>query len=186
MWSSMRKRVEESGRLGKDRPAARMNRRRRAVGRADARQDHLDATSGNTGIAYDMIGPRARIGCGFACRRTSRAGAKADPARVRRRHRFTDPMQGSDGAILRAREMYAADQNVYFYADQYNNPDGAPHYDTTAPENHRADERTSDPFRRRAGTSGTFVGAGRRLREFNAAIRLISVQPDSPLHGLEA
>ena len=100
---------------------------------------------------------------------------------------FTDPMQGSDGAILRAREMFAADPDRYFYPDQYNNPGNwRSHYDTTGAGDHRADRRarsrTSSPASARAARSS---GAGRRLREFNPAIRLISVQPDSPLHGLE-
>jgi cysteine synthase B len=99
---------------------------------------------------------------------------------------FTDPMQGSDGAILRAREMYAADPNLYFYADQYSNQGNwRSHYDTTAPEIIEQTGGRLTHFVAGLGTSGTFVGAGRRLREFKPAIRLISIQPDSPLHGLE-
>jgi cysteine synthase B len=99
---------------------------------------------------------------------------------------YTDPMQGSDGAILKAREMYAAEPNLYFYADQYNNPGNwRAHYDTTAPEIIEQTGGRIMHFVAGLGTSGTFVGAGRRFREFNRSIRLISVQPDSPLHGLE-
>jgi cysteine synthase B len=99
---------------------------------------------------------------------------------------FTDPMQGSDGAILRVREMYAAEPDQYFYPDQYNNPGNwQSHYDTTAQEIIDQTEGRLTHFVAGLGTSGTFIGAGRRLREFNPSIRLISVQPDSPLHGLE-
>jgi cysteine synthase B len=82
--------------------------------------------------------------------------------------------------------MYAAEPNIYFYADQYNNPGNwRSHYDTTAPEIIEQTGGRITHFVAGLGTSGTFVGAGRRLREFNTSIRLISVQPDSPLHGLE-
>ena len=99
---------------------------------------------------------------------------------------FTDPMQGSDGAILRVKEMYAERPDLYFYPDQYNNPGNwRSHYETTAPEIIEQTGGRLTHFVAGLGTSGTFVGAGRRLREFNSSIRLISVQPDSPLHGLE-
>ena len=99
---------------------------------------------------------------------------------------FTDPMEGSDGAIIRAKKMFADDPDLYFYPDQYNNPGNwKSHYDTTAPEIIEQTGGRLTHFVAGLGTSGTFVGAGRRLREFNPAIRLISVQPDSPLHGLE-
>jgi len=99
---------------------------------------------------------------------------------------FTDPMEGSDGAILRAKKMFAENQDLYFYPDQYNNPGNwLSHYDTTAPEIIEQTGGRLTHFVAGLGTSGTFVGAGRRLREFNRSIRLISVQPDSPLHGLE-
>jgi cysteine synthase B len=95
-------------------------------------------------------------------------------------------MEGSDGAILRARAMYAERPDVYFYPDQYNNPGNwRAHYDTTAPEIIEQTGGRLTHFVAGLGTSGTFVGVGRRLRELNTAIRLISVQPDSPLHGLE-
>jgi cysteine synthase B len=95
-------------------------------------------------------------------------------------------MEGSDGAIVRARQMYADDPDTYFYPDQYNNPGNwQAHYDTTGPEIIEQTGGRITHFVAGLGTSGTFVGAGRRLREFNPATRLISVQPDSPLHGLE-
>jgi cysteine synthase B len=99
---------------------------------------------------------------------------------------YTDPMQGSDGAILKVREIYASDQDKYFYPDQYNNPaNWRAHYDTTAPEIIEQTGGRVTHFVAGLGTSGTFVGAGRKFREFNSSIKLISIQPDSPLHGLE-
>jgi cysteine synthase B len=99
---------------------------------------------------------------------------------------FTDPMQGSDGAILKARELFAAAPELYFYVDQYNNAGNwRAHYDTTAAEILEQTGGRITHFVAGLGTSGTFIGAGRRFREFNPSIQLISVQPDSPLHGLE-
>jgi cysteine synthase B len=95
-------------------------------------------------------------------------------------------MEGSDGAIIRAKAMYGAEPSLYFYPDQYNNPGNwLAHYDTTGPEIIEQTEGRLTHFVAGLGTSGTFVGVGRRLREFNPSIRLVSVQPDSPLHGLE-
>jgi cysteine synthase B len=95
-------------------------------------------------------------------------------------------MQGSDGAILKVKEMFAADPDRYFYPDQYNNPGNwRSHYDTTAPEIIEQTSGRLTHFVAGLGTSGTFVGTGRRLRAFNPKIRLISFQPDSPFHGLE-
>jgi len=95
-------------------------------------------------------------------------------------------MEGSDGAILTARRMYAETPDLYFYPDQYNNPGNwRAHYDTTAPEILEQTQGRITHFVAGLGTSGTFMGAGRRFREVKPAIRLTSVQPDSPLHGLE-
>jgi cysteine synthase B len=99
---------------------------------------------------------------------------------------FSDPMEGSDGAIIKAKAMFAESPDLYFYPDQYNNPGNwRAHYDTTGPELIEQTGGRLTHFVAGLGTSGTFVGAGRRLREHNPSIRLISVQPDSPLHGLE-
>jgi len=99
---------------------------------------------------------------------------------------YTDPMEGSDGAIVKARAMHQAEPDTYFYPDQYNNPGNwQAHYDTTGPEILEQTAGRVTHFVAGLGTSGTFVGVGRRLREFSPSIRLISVQPDSPLHGLE-
>jgi cysteine synthase B len=170
----------------KDRPAARMILDGERSGALTSGKIILDATSGNTGIAYAMIGA-AR---GYRVRLC--VPENVTPERKRILHAFgaeivfTDPMDGSDGAILRAKAMYAADPELYFYPDQYNNPGNwRSHYDTTGPEILEQTGGRLTHFVAGLGTSGTFVGVGRRLREFNPNIRLISVQPDSPLHGLE-
>ena len=170
----------------KDRPAARMIVDGERSGKLTRDKIILDATSGNTGIAYALIGA-AR---GYRVRLCVPANVTPERKRILRAYGadvvFTDPMEGSDGAIIQAKAMYAAEPDVYFYPDQYNNPGNwLAHYDTTGPEVIEQTEGRITHFIAGLGTSGTFVGAGRRLREFNPAIRLISVQPDSPLHGLE-
>jgi cysteine synthase B len=170
----------------KDRPAARMILDGERSGQLTRDKIILDATSGNTGIAYAMIGA-AR---GYQVRLC--VPENVTPERKRILHAygaeivFTDPMEGSDGAIIRAQAMYAESPELYFYPDQYNNAGNwRAHYDTTAPELIEQTEGRLTHFVAGLGTSGTFIGVGRRLREHNASIRLISVQPDSPLHGLE-
>ena len=99
---------------------------------------------------------------------------------------LTDPLEGTDGAIREARRLVAADPDRYFYPDQYSNDaNWRAHYDTTAPEIIEQTSGRLTHFVAGLGTSGTFIGTGRRLRQFNAAIKLISFQPDSPFHGLE-
>ena len=170
----------------KDRPAARMILDGEQSGALTRDKIILDATSGNTGIAYAMIGA-AR---GYRVRLCVPENVTPERKRILKAFGadivFTDPMQGSDGAIIRVKQMYAENPDLYFYPDQYNNPGNwRAHYDTTAPEIIEQTGGRLTHFVAGLGTSGTFVGAGRRLREYNASIRLISVQPDSPLHGLE-
>jgi cysteine synthase B len=170
----------------KDRPAARMIADGEASGALTRDKIILDATSGNTGIAYAMIGA-AR---GYRVRLCVPANVTPERKRILKAFGadivFTDPMQGSDGAILRVKALYAENPDLYFYPDQYNNPGNwRAHYDTTAPEIIEQTGGRITHFVAGLGTSGTFVGTGRRLREFNQRIRLISVEPDSPLHGLE-
>jgi len=170
----------------KDRPAARMIADGERSGALTREKILLDATSGNTGIAYAMIG----AACGYRVRLCVPENVTPERKRILKAFGaeivFTDPMEGSDGAIIRARKMFADDPELYFYPDQYNNPGNwRSHYDTTAPEIIEQTSGRLTHFVAGLGTSGTFVGAGRRLREFNPSIRLISVQPDSPLHGLE-
>ena len=170
----------------KDRPAARMIADGERSGALTRDKIILDATSGNTGIAYAMIGA-AR---GYRVRLCVPENVTPERKRILSAFGaeivFTNPMEGSDGAIIRARAMYAAEPHIYFYPDQYNNPGNwLAHHDTTAPEIIEQTEGRLTHFVAGLGTSGTFIGAGRRLREFKPSIRLISVQPDSPLHGLE-
>jgi S-sulfo-L-cysteine synthase (O-acetyl-L-serine-dependent) len=170
----------------KDRPALRMIEDGERSGALTRDKIILDATSGNTGIAYAMIGA-AR---GYRVKLCVPTNVTPERKRILKAFGaeivFTDPMQGSDGAILKARELNAAEPKVYFYVDQYNNSGNwRSHYDTTGPEIIEQTGGRITHFVAGLGTSGTFIGAGRRFREFNPSIRLISVQPDSPLHGLE-
>jgi cysteine synthase B len=170
----------------KDRPAARMIADGERLGTLTRDKIILDATSGNTGIAYAMIGA-AR---GYRVRLCVPENVTAERKQVLRAFGaeviFTDPMEGSDGAIIKARQMYAASPELYFYPDQYNNESNwRSHFDTTGPEIIEQAGGRLTHFVAGLGTSGTFVGVGRCLRAFRASIKLISVQPDSPLHALE-
>ena len=146
----------------------------------------LDATSGNTGIAYAMIGA-AR---GYAVTICLPANASVERKRILQvlgaEIIETDPMQSSDGAQLVAREMAAGDSAKYFYPDQYNNDaNWRAHYEGTGREIWEQTEGRVTHFVAGLGTCGTFTGVGRRLKEFNPAVRAISMEPDSPIHGLE-
>jgi cysteine synthase B len=170
----------------KDRPALRMIQEGIAAGRLTAGKTSLDATSGNTGIAYAMMG------AAMDYKVTLCVPEKVTPERKRILRAngaeliFTNPLEGSDGAIRTAQMMYSDSPDRYFYADQYNNDfNWRAHYDTTAPEIIRQTGGRLTHFVAGLGTSGTFVGTGRRLRDHNKHIVLASVQPDSPLHGLE-
>jgi S-sulfo-L-cysteine synthase (O-acetyl-L-serine-dependent) len=170
----------------KDRAAARMMADGECSGALTRDKILIDATSGNTGIAYAMIGAargyRVRLCVPENVTPERKRILKAFGAEVV----FTDPMEGSDGAIIKAKAMYAASPDLYFYPDQYSNPGNwRAHYDTTGPEILEQTRGRITHFVAGLGTSGTFMGAGRRLREEKAGIRLTSVQPDSPLHGLE-
>jgi cysteine synthase B len=146
----------------------------------------LDATSGNTGIAYAMIGAALGFGVTLCVPRNISPERRRILAAYGPELIFTDPLDGSDGAIREARRLYAADPNRYFYPDQYNNPlNWRAHYDTTAPEIWEQTAGRITHFVAGLGTGGTFVGTSRRLREFSSDITLISVQPEGPLHGLE-
>jgi cysteine synthase B len=146
----------------------------------------LDATSGNTGIAYAMIAAAH----GYKLKLC--VPENVTPERLRTLHAYgaevilTSAMEGSDGAIREARRLHAEDPGRYFYADQYNNDaNWRAHYDTTGPEILEQTDGRVTHFVAGLGTSGTFVGTGRRLREYRRDVQLISVQPDSPLHAIE-
>jgi cysteine synthase B len=146
----------------------------------------LDATSGNTGIAYAMIG--ASLGYGVTL--CVPENVTPERKRILRTYGaelvFTSPLEGSDGAIREARRRYAEHPEQYFYPDQYNNEfNWRAHYEATAPEIWEQTQGRITHFVAGLGTSGTFVGTARRLREFSNAIVTASVQPDSPFHGLE-
>jgi cysteine synthase B len=146
----------------------------------------LDATSGNTGIAYAMIGASR----GYRVKVCLPKNASAARKRILQRYGVeivvTDPMLSTDGAQLVAREMFAQDPEKYFYPDQYNNDaNWLAHYETTANEIWEQTEGRVTHFIAGLGTSGTFVGVVRRLRELNPSLQAIAVQPESPLHGLE-
>ena len=170
----------------KDRAAARMISDGERAGLLTKDKILLDATSGNTGIAYAMIGAAK----GYRVRICMPENVTPERKKVLRAFGaevvFTSPMEGSDGAITTVRAMYAENPDLYFYPDQYSNPSNwRAHYDTTGPEIIEQTDGRLTHFVAGLGTSGTFMGAGRRFREYNPSIRLISVQPDSPLHGLE-
>ena len=147
----------------------------------------LDSTSGNTGIAYAMLGAAYGIPV------TLCMPSNVSPERKRILQAYgaqivyTDPSEGSDGAILKAREMAAAEPNRYYYADQYSNDaNWRAHYENgTADEIWQQTEGRVTHFVAMLGTSGTFVGTARRLKELNPDIVCIALQPDSPLHGIE-
>jgi cysteine synthase B len=170
----------------KDRPALRMIQEGIAAGQLTPERTILDATSGNTGIAYAMMG----AALGYRVTLCMPENVTPERKRILRSYGaeivFTNPLEGSDGAIRAAQKMHQQDPDKYFYADQYNNPfNWRAHYDNTGPEIIRQIGTRLTHFVAGLGTSGTFVGVGRRLRDFNRQIVLASVQPDSPLHGLE-
>lgn len=170
----------------KDRAARRIIADAERSGRLRPGSIILDATSGNTGIALAMIAA-AR---GYRLRLCVPSNVTPERKRMLRVYGadvvFTDPLEGTDGAIREARSLYDAAPDLYFYADQYNNDaNWLAHFDTTGPEILAQTRGRVTHFVAGLGTSGTFVGTGRRLRQHNPDIRLISVQPASPLHGIE-
>lgn len=170
----------------KDRPALSMILNGERAGRLTSGKIILDATSGNTGIAYAWIGA-AR---GYKVKLALPQNASEERKRILKSYGadlvLTSPLEGSDGAIREARRLYAENPDLYFYPDQYNNPaNWQAHYETTALEIWEQTSGRVTHFIAGLGTSGTFVGASRRLKELNPEIKAISFQPDSPFHGLE-
>ncbi len=146
----------------------------------------LDSTSGNTGIAYAMLGA-AR---GHRVKLFMPENVSPERVAILRAYgveiEFTDALEGSDGAIEAVRELAAREPDKYFYANQYNNPaNWQAHYHTTAPEIWEQTSGTVTHFVAGLGTSGTMVGTGRRLHELNPDIQIVAMEPDSPFHGLE-
>jgi cysteine synthase B len=146
----------------------------------------IDATSGNTGIAYAMIaaerGYKVKIALPKNASEERKQCLRAYGAEIV----FTDPHEGTDGAQRFVKDLVAKHPDEYFYPDQYNNPaNWRAHYTTTAAEIWKQTDGQITHFVTGLGTTGTFVGVTRRLKELNPAIQCISMQPDSPLHGLE-
>jgi cysteine synthase B len=146
----------------------------------------LDATSGNTGIAYAMLGAALHFPVTLCMPSNVSPERKKYLAAYGASVVWTNPADGSDGAIRKARELAAAEPDRYFYADQYSNDENwRAHYRTTANEIWTQTEGQITHFVAGLGTSGTFMGATRRLKELNSAVRCISMQPDSAFNGLE-
>jgi cysteine synthase B len=170
----------------KDRPVLRMIEDAEREGRLVPGKTILDSTSGNAGIAYAMIGAVK----GYAVELVMPASASEERKRIiaayGARIIYSDPLEGSDGAILLAREIVERNPDRYYKPDQYNNPSNwKAHYDTTAPEILEQTGGRVTHFVAGLGTTGTLVGTGRRLHEANPRIQVIAVEPDAPLHGLE-
>jgi cysteine synthase B len=170
----------------KDRPALWMILEGERSGRLRPGMTILDATSGNTGIAYGMLGAARGYPVTICLPKNASGQRKRILSSFGVELIETDPLQATDGAQLVARELSAREPDKYFYADQYNNPSNwRAHYESTAPEIWEQTDGRVTHFISGLGTSGTFVGTSRRLKELNPAIRTISMQPDSPFHGLE-
>jgi len=146
----------------------------------------IDATSGNTGIAYAVIAAERGYKVKLALPSNASIERKQTLIACGVDLILTDPHEGTDGAQQYVKKLVEKDPLRYFYPDQYNNPaNWRAHYETTAMEIWRQTEGTITHFVAGLGTTGTFVGVSRRLKELNPSIQCISMQPDSPLHGLE-
>jgi S-sulfo-L-cysteine synthase (O-acetyl-L-serine-dependent) len=170
----------------KDRAASNIVTQARREGKLIPGKILLDSTSGNTGIAYAMLGAAQ----GFPVTLCMPDNVSVERKRILQAYGakiiYTDSAEGSDGAIRTARELAVKNPDLYFYADQYSNPaNWQAHYHGTANEIWQQTQGRITHFVSMLGTSGTFVGTTRRLKELNPRIRSISLQPDSPFHGIE-
>lgn len=170
----------------KDRPALNMIRDGERSGKLDKSKTIIDATSGNTGIAYAMIG----AALGYRVKLCLPSNASMERKRILQAYGaeivYTDPAQSSDGAIRKVREIVGADPEPYFYPDQYNNPaNWQAHFETTGPEILEQTQNRLTHFIAALGTSGTFMGVTRRLRQSAPTVQCLSAQPASGFHGLE-
>jgi cysteine synthase B len=170
----------------KDRAAASIVAEARRLGKLAPGKILLDSTSGNTGIAYAMLG----AALGFPVTLCVPENVSPERKRILQAYGaniiYTDPAEGSDGAIKIARQLAERHPDLYYYADQYSNDaNWRAHYETTANEIWRQTEGRVTHFVAMLGTTGTFVGTTRRLKELNPRIRCISLQPDSAFHGIE-
>jgi S-sulfo-L-cysteine synthase (O-acetyl-L-serine-dependent) len=170
----------------KDRAAANIVAEGRRTGRFAPGKILLDATSGNTGIAYAMLGAAE----GFPVTLCMPTNVSVERKRILAAYGaniiYTDPGEGSDGAIRMAHQLASKHADLYFYADQYsNNANWQAHYHGTANEIWQQTQGRITHFVTMLGTSGTFMGITRRLKELNPAVQCISLQPDSAFHGIE-
>jgi cysteine synthase B len=170
----------------KDRAASNIVAQARALGKLTSGKILLDSTSGNTGIAYAMIGAAQS----FPVTLCMPENVSIERKRILQAYGaniiYTDPADGSDGAIRVARDLAAKHPDIYFYADQYSNDaNWQAHYHGTANEIWQQTEGRITHFVSMLGTSGTFMGTTRRLKELNPRARCISLQPDSAFHGIE-
>jgi cysteine synthase B len=170
----------------KDRAAARIVAEARRAGKLAPGKILLDSTSGNTGIAYAMLG----AALGFPVTLCVPENVSPERKRILQAYGaniiYTDPAEGSDGAIKIARQYAERHPDLYFFADQYSNDaNWRAHYETTANEIWQQTEGRITHFVAMLGTTGTFVGTTRRLKELHPKIRCISLQPDSAFHGIE-
>src|SRR6202034_146369 len=170
----------------KDRAAANIVIEGRRTGQFSTGKTLLDATSGNTGIAYAMLGAAEGFPVTLCMPRNVSEERKKILIAYGANVVYTDPDDGSDGAIRKARELFSHNPDLYFYADQYSNDaNWLAHYHGTADEIWQQTQGKVTHFVAILGTSGTFVGTTRRLKELNPAVQCISLQPDSAFHGIE-
>ena len=170
----------------KDRAASRIIAEAQRTGKLTPGKILLDSTSGNTGIAYAMIGAAKHIPITLCMPENVSPERKRILQAYGANIIYTDPGEGSDGAIRMARALHEKHPDLYYYADQYSNDaNWQAHYHGTANEIWQQTEGRITHFVAMLGTSGTFVGTSRRLKELNPDIRCISLQPDSPFHGIE-
>lgn len=170
----------------KDRPALAMILAGERSGELTKDKTILDATSGNTGIAYAMLGSARGYPVTLALPKNASAARKRILKLYGAEMIETDPLSGTDAAQIIARELAAKHPDKYFYSDQYNNEaNWKAHFATTAPEIWWQTQGRTTHFVAGLGTTGTFTGTTRRLKEFNPFLHAVSVQPESPIHGLE-
>ncbi len=170
----------------KDRAAINMIREAERSGKLTKDKIIIDATSGNTGIAYAMIGSALGYRVTVALPKNASRERKNILHAYGAHILYTDPLAGTDGAQQRVKEIVEEHPEKYFYPDQYNNPENwKAHYKTTAVEIWEQTQHRVTHFVAGLGTTGTFIGTTRRLKEFDSSIKCISFEPSSPLHGLE-
>ncbi len=170
----------------KDRPALNILRTALMEGKLRPGMRLLDSTSGNMGIAYATFGAAAKVPVTLVIPSNASVERIAILRALGAELVLTDATEGSDGAMLKARQMAAENPHLYFYANQYDNPaNWLAHYQTTGPEIIHQTGGSVTHFVAGMGTSGTLTGVGRALREYNPEVQLVAVQPATPLHGLE-